>query len=141
LQAELQGLADRLEVNSGHPSYTNLIGRVCLGTQEVCTWYYQNHFWYSNTSSDKYEKMLQHVQMEHDLAVAILSHTPVEKAFTSHVLLQKKPAQPPTPPDILDIEHKCDNGNTTCYSLGLKSGFVDGRNDRLIRQISYLCNE
>jgi hypothetical protein len=74
LQAELQGLADRLESNSGHPSYINLLGRVCLGTQDVCS-YYQNHFWYSNLTVKSYDRTLQQVQMKHNLAVNALSHT------------------------------------------------------------------
>jgi hypothetical protein len=138
LQGEMQGYADRTEETAGHPSYSNLLGRVCLGTEQFCVWIYQHHNWYDNLNQPKYDRMIRHLQIEHITAIDALSHIQVEKALISHILLQTKPASPPPPsPDILDIEHKCDNGNITCYSLGLKSGLVDGRDDRLNGHISY----
>ncbi|MFZ0513240.1 MAG: hypothetical protein WAM14_16640 [Candidatus Nitrosopolaris sp.] len=143
LQGEMQGYDDSTEQLSNKPSYVNLISRVCLGTEDMCNWIYQNHWWYNNLYVKKYDRMILHAQIEHIMTINALSHTPVDKAFINHVLQQTKPAPPPPPsPDILDIEHKCDNGNnTTCCTLGLKSGFVDGRDDTLNHQISYLCNE
>lgn len=40
LQGEVQGYADRIETNSGHPSITNAMSRICVGTEQFCQWYY-----------------------------------------------------------------------------------------------------
>ena len=64
---------DRTEANSGHPSIINSMSRVCLGTEEFCTYYYHNHFWYSNLDVKKYEKMAEKIQVICDNHYAKLS--------------------------------------------------------------------
>ena len=71
LQGETQGYADRIETSSHHPSYINLISRMCLGVEQHCIWYYQEHPWFSNLYTDIYDKM-EHISLYWDQSKAIL---------------------------------------------------------------------
>jgi hypothetical protein len=39
---------------------------VCLGVEQHCIWYYQEHPWYSNLYTNRYDKLEHKIQMEHD---------------------------------------------------------------------------
>ena len=55
LQGEVQGYADRIEWSHNHPSITNTISRVCLGVTDDGISYHNEHPWYSNLVSYKYD--------------------------------------------------------------------------------------
>ncbi|MGB8936589.1 MAG: hypothetical protein WCC17_15960 [Candidatus Nitrosopolaris sp.] len=98
LQGEVIGYADKTEQTTAYPSYINLLGRVCLGTEQFCDWIYQNHWWYDNLHTKQYDRMIRHLEIEHITDIDTLSHIPIEKDLISHILLQTKPASVPTPP-------------------------------------------
>lgn len=68
LQGEVQGYADRIEWTHNHPSVVNTVSRACLGVADHCIWYYNEHPWYSNLVSYKYDKMEKKLEMKRDNA-------------------------------------------------------------------------
>jgi hypothetical protein len=73
LQGEVQGYADRIEWNHNHPSIINIISRVCLGVEDHCMRYYNEHPWYSNLVSHKYDKLEKKLELKRNHAYALLN--------------------------------------------------------------------
>ena len=77
LQGEVQGYTDRIESAHNHTSIINTISRVCLGMTDYCTGYYNEHPWYSNLVSYKYDKMEKKLELKRNHAYALLKKTGV----------------------------------------------------------------
>jgi len=73
LQGEVQGYADRIEWTHNHPSIINIISRVCLGVADHCIRYYNEHPWYSNLVSHKYDTVEKKLELKSNHAIALLN--------------------------------------------------------------------